>query len=594
MFHRHPLAGVPAALWLALPAAGQVQAAGGSPAAAANEPEAAMLERVQVLGTRPATLPIEIPTTTQSIDGQQIERSINASDAEDALKYFPSLNVRKRYIGDYDHAVLASRASGTGNSARSLVFADGILLSNLLGNGATYTPRWGLVTPEEIERVDVMYGPFSAAYPGNSAGAVVDFTTRMPKQFEAHMKLQGYTQKFGLYGADDRFGGGAGSASLGSRSDGWSWWVNVNRLDSHGQPIVFATRLVSAGVAGHAGVPVSGAVAGQNPANKDWLILGDSGRTHTVQDHAKLKLAYDFSATLRASYTLGYWTNDATRDVQSYLRDAAGNPVYGTSANPQVNIGGLDYTLAASDFTPTRAKLEHWAHALSIKSNTRSTWDWEAIASLYDYRRDETRSPTTFMPVAADGGAGRIADMSGTGWNTLALKGIWRPEGVQGAHIVEAGLQRDAFKLRTVVSNTADWTAGGGDSVFSSFNGNTTLESAWAQDAWRFAPGWKTVVGGRLERWRAFDGAISGVALPSRSETHFSPKAALSFAPGGPWSFQASLGRALRMPTVAELYQGSLSAGAVVNNDPNLKPEKSWTGELTAERDIGNGSWRAT
>ena len=110
----------------------------------------------------------------------RIRVRINATDAEDALKYFPSLLVRKRYIGDYDHAVLASRASGTDNSARSLVYADGILISNLLGNGATFTPRWGLVTPEEIERVDVLYGPFSAAYPGNSVGAVVDYVTRMP------------------------------------------------------------------------------------------------------------------------------------------------------------------------------------------------------------------------------------------------------------------------------------------------------------------------------------------------------------------------------------------------------------------------------
>jgi iron complex outermembrane receptor protein len=58
--------------------------------------------------------------------------------------------------------VLSSRASGTGNSARSAVYADGILLSNYWARGATYAPRWGLVTPEEIERVDVMYGPFAA------------------------------------------------------------------------------------------------------------------------------------------------------------------------------------------------------------------------------------------------------------------------------------------------------------------------------------------------------------------------------------------------------------------------------------------------
>jgi iron complex outermembrane receptor protein len=48
------------------------------------------------------------------------------------------------------------------------------------------------------------------------------------------------------------------------------------------------------------------------------------------------------------------------------------------------------------------------------------------------------------------------------------------------------------------------------------------------------------------------------------------------------------------MPTVSELFQGSISATDLVNNDPNLKPEKSWTTELTAERALAFGSVRAT
>ena len=556
------------------------------------------LNRVEVVGTRPATMPTEIPTTTQSITGAQIDQSINAADSEDALKYFPSLNVRKRYIGDYDHAVLATRASGTGNSARSLVFADGVPLSNLLGNGASYTPRWGLVTPEEIDRVDVLYGPFSAAYSGNSAGAVVDFITRLPKAFEAHVKLQGFTQHFRVYGTDDRFSGGTGSASIGSRSGGWSWWANVNRLDSTGQPIAFANRLLSSGVVASTGTPVTGAVADRNPKNQDGLILGDTNRIHTVQDHAKLKLAYDFSPVLRASYTFGYWTNRADREVSSYLRDAAGNTVYETP-NHKVNIDGRDYTLAGSDFAPNHARLEHLAHALSVKSNTRGELDWEATASVYDYAKDEARAPlaTLFLPAAAQGGAGRITDLKGTGWNTLALKGTWRPQGAQGEHIVEAGLQREAYKLRTLVSNTTDWLGGEAGSRYSAFNGNTELLSGWAQDAWRFSPQWKGVVGGRFEDWRAYNGSIADATttpFAPRSESHISPKAALSYSPFDEWSLKASVGRAVRLPTVAELYQGSISAGTVLNNDPNLKPEKSWTGELTAEHAVGGAQWRAT
>ena len=147
-----------------------------TPAAPADTPTRE-LGVVTVTGGRPTSLPTQIPTTMEGVSRQQLEETINATDSEDALKYLPSLLVRKRYIGDYNHAILSTRASGTGNSARSMVYADGILLSNLLGNGVgglSFPPRWGLVTPEEIERVDVMYGPFSAAYPGNWGGAVVD------------------------------------------------------------------------------------------------------------------------------------------------------------------------------------------------------------------------------------------------------------------------------------------------------------------------------------------------------------------------------------------------------------------------------------
>ncbi len=568
------------------------------------------LDRVTITASRPSTLTVEIPTTLMSITGAQIQQTINAVDSEDALKYFPSLNVRKRYLGDYDHAVLATRASGTGSSARSLVFADGVLLSNLLGNGASYTPRWGLVTPAEIERVDVLYGPFSAAYSGNSAGAVVDYITRMPTRFEAHAKLQAFTQPFQQYGTDARYSGGAFSASLGNRVGNktgdqgqWSWWVNLSHLDSQGQPIAFANRLISSGVTSTAGTPVTVAVADLNPKNMPWLILGDTNQIHTVQDHAKFKLAFDLTPTLRTSYTLGLWTNKNERFVNTYLRDASGAAV----VTGDVNIDGRKYTLTPADFSPSQGQLEHITHGFSIKSNTRSTWDWEAAASLYNYSKDEVRSALTALPGAASGGKGRITDLSGTGWNTLALKGIWRPDGKGGAHTVEGGVQRDAFKLRTLVSDTADWQTGAPGARFSAFNGNTTLTSAWAQDAWRINPLWKAVLGARLEHWRAFNGNIAdntftpAKPFAERSETHVSPKAALSFAASPEWTLKASAGRAVRMPTVAELYQGSIAANVVVNNDPHLKPEKSWTTEWTAERafdagvgNVANGLLRAT
>ncbi|MFZ6656807.1 TonB-dependent receptor [Undibacterium sp. TJN19] len=551
------------------------------------------LERVIINGDRPSSLPTEIPTTIEGINAKTMERSINAIDAEDALKYLPSLLVRKRYVGDYNHAVLATRASGTGNSARSMVYADGILLSNLLGNGASFTPRWGLVTPEEIERVDVLYGPFSAAYAGNSAGAVVDYVTRMPKQFEAHAKIVGFTENFQQYGTDKSYSGKQLSATLGNKQGAFSWWLNVNQLDSDGHPIAFANKLLSSGVTSTAGKAVTGALLDKNPQGLDWWILGATGQYHTTQDHAKIKLAYDISPTLRASYTLGYWRNNMNSGVESYLRDSAGNPVY----SGDINISGKKYTLAPTDISNSKNQLEHLAHGLNLKSNTNAEFDWEIAASLYDYNKDIVRAPTVAIPQADSGGAGRITDGAGTGWNTLALKGIWRPN---AEHTTEFGYQREAYQLRTVVSDTDDWINGAALKRFSAFQGNTELQSLYAQDAWRINPQWKAIVGGRLEQWRADHGAISSatttLGFVNRKESDFSPKAAIAYRANEDWTYKASVGRAVRMPTVSELYQGTISTTAIVNNDPLLKPEKSWTTEWSAERvlDEGKGFLRTT
>lgn len=45
---------------------------------------------VLVTGNRPSSLPTQIPTTIEGITALEIARTINATDAEDALKYLPS------------------------------------------------------------------------------------------------------------------------------------------------------------------------------------------------------------------------------------------------------------------------------------------------------------------------------------------------------------------------------------------------------------------------------------------------------------------------------------------------------------------------
>ena len=146
------------------------------------------------------------PQTIESIDQKTIEDTTNIVDIEDALKYMPSLLVRKRNYGD-TQPTLATRTWGINSSARTLVYVDDMPISALISNNNTNgAPRWGLVSPEEIKGVDLLYGPFSAAYPGNSMGGVLLITTRMPEKFEATAKQTEAFQNFNYYNTNGTYG----------------------------------------------------------------------------------------------------------------------------------------------------------------------------------------------------------------------------------------------------------------------------------------------------------------------------------------------------------------------------------------------------
>jgi iron complex outermembrane receptor protein len=421
-------------------------------------------------------------------------------------------------------------------------------------------------------------------------GAVVDYVTRMPGKFEAHAKVGGFVQPFELYQTKDTYKGWQASASVGDRAGAFAWWFNLSRLDSTGQPLTFATKLVTATTAA-AGTPVNGAILDKDKSNLPWYLLGDATQYHTVQDHAKAKLAYDFSPTLRAQYTLGWWQNQTQGQSHSYLTRASDGSVFHSGV---ATIDGRNYNVAATDLPQNRDGLTHLMHGLSVQSRTRGVFDWEVAASIYDYGKDIARSPTVAKPAADVGGAGRITDLAGTGWNTLAFKGIWRPSEV---HLADFGVQQDRYVWRQRIDNAADWIAGAPTTPFSSFQGDTQLQSVYAQDAWSFHPARKAVLGLRYERWTASDGAkTSGSAAPvrfaERSESWVSPKAALGYQVREDWALKLSTGRAIRVPTVGELFQGN--AGTDVVTNPGLKPEKSWTTEFSSEWTMGLQRLRTT
>lgn len=481
----------------------------------------------------------QFPATSASITAEQAATSINVVNTEDALKYLPNVLVRKRYIGD-TNAPLATRTTGVNGSARSLIFTDGLLLSTLINNNnGNGSPQWFMVAPEEIARVDMLYGPYSAAYAGNSYGAVAEITTKMPQKFEASAVLRGTSQNFTQYGTKDQSQAQQYSFFLGNRSGDFAWTLSGAHLDSNSQPISFGSIAQSTKVAGAGLSVIKGAIADQNRTGDGIQIVGAGNFVHTVQDNIKFKMAYDLSSTLTATYQLGYWQNNADANAQSYLKNTAGSPYYGASSG-NVNLGGYSYSASsiAGQFSSNDVEQQHLMQGLTIKTHDQEGFNWALIASNMRYLEDQTRSSTGLYPVAKNGGAGRISDASGTGWSTIDVKGSWNsPSGVFAAHEFSFGAHQDWFKLESPTYNTSDWISGGKGSLFSHSIGETQTKALWLQDVWQLTPVLKATVGGRYEQWQATDGynfstAGNGkgfaVYQPKVDQSGFSPKASLA------------------------------------------------------------------
>jgi iron complex outermembrane receptor protein len=540
-------------------------------------------DRSAVKPIQQLTLPV-----TVSITQRRAEETVTLVDAEDAVKYLPSVFLRKRNNGD-TQATLATRVWGTSSSARSLIFADGVPLTALVANNNTVGgPRWGLVAPPEVERIDMMMGPYSAAYAGNSMGAVMEITTRLPRKLEGQMQQTQAVQSFDLYGTSRNFMTSQTSASVGDRWGKFAIWLSGNYQKSNSQPLSYVTS---------AKIPDSttGAVPERNKLDAAANVLGASGLLNTHMTNGKIKAAYDITPTLRASYTFGLWRNDGNSGVQPYINaSGSGAPTYAGQAGFATGFYDIDQ--------------RHTAQAFTLRTDRKKSWDVELVGSTYRFGFDQQRFPVTASASGTDFNPnGRVAVLDGTGWETVDLKGTWKPGGQISRHTVSSGVHWEHYSLKNTTFNTSNWRDGGSRTgVFTEGDGKTETKALWAQDQWYITPELKLTVGGRLEDWRGYDGlnvsasrvicqgdsiaAGAPCVQPTVEGTKFSPKALLRWSASERWAFTAALAKAYRFATPAELYQLVSTGTTFTTPNANLKPDDVTSAELRAERKFEHAS----
>jgi iron complex outermembrane recepter protein len=557
----------------------------------------AQLAPIAVTSTR-APLDPNLPSSTASKTAEQL-RTQNIFNPEDSLSNLPSLTVRKRYFGDRN-ALVAGRSYGSLQPGRSLVYLDGYLISNFLGRFDA--PRWNMVNTEAIERVDVLYGPFSAIYPGNSMGTTVVVTERKPKGLEGSVSVNFNSQPFEEYATSHTYNSHQTSARLASRLDSGLWWsVALQHQDSKGHPMGYCNAVAAVpstcSVAVGAAAAVSGIQNDVDPQSRPRAILGATGIDHTTQDTVNLRVGYELSSTQTLEGRFSWWRNDSRVTSQTYLSDAAGQPVWTGRVS---SSDGRTYSLAETALTTSQRDEAHRQLGLTWKTRHRQGWNQSVVFTEYKIEKDADRTALVNPVAAVQGGAGTVTRRDGTGWNTFEAQATYtpRPDDLgRGQHALIFGLHRNSYALRNQVHDASDWRSLE-TALNQRYEGHTTVTAVYAQDAWKFRPDWLLTAGLRYERFKAQDGLQFFAGPPTaqasyaqREQSASSPKLSLTWQAHEAWRFKASAARAVRFPNVDELFNGTKTGTSITQSDPDLKPEVSNAAELTAEWDT---AWAAS
>lgn len=556
-----------------------------------NEDEIVVkIDDITVTGDRKA--PDARATGVVKSIGKEDFEIIQVIDAADTLKYVPSVVVTSREPGA--DARVTIRGLGTGG--RSIVLADGMTMTDFTASGNNVS--WSQLAPEEIEDVEVVYGPFSALYSGNTLGGAVVVTTKTPEKREMSLTAGYGFQEYEYYKFSEVLPYSKVSLTYGDKFGKLSLFALLSRLDVAIQPYTYSAKTVdsTSDSGDDVPIPVTGYTTDTDPlTGEKRIIFGDQGERNELQYIGKLRMGLELNAFTSLSVEYRHWTNEQERDSMStYLRDSSSNSVW----RDRVVIDGRIYK--PRYLTPAESEAAGDVYQIAFKREPADGWKTSLVAAYVNNYKDKSLSASGTMPDALNGGQGALSE-SCTGWTNVEWRNFLI---IARQHEMTAGLHYDQQFLENDSWALSNWKNENSKTGYEDGSeGKTSTYALFMQDDWNISSKYVLYLGGRYEWWRGYDGSISGLddddnvvtrSLKDRNEDCFSPKAAFTYRPDDKWRLRFSLAQAYRFPTVAELFYGSIDSntGYTTKTNPDLKTEKTFAKDISIMRALEDGSMR--
>src|SRR3990167_8355694 len=155
-------------------------------ASAVESSEAVELGEVVVTATRASITLSDAPAAVTVVNAKNIETK-NASRLGDVLDQVPSLYLRGGALGQSQGTIGTSGMSLRGiDQTKTLILLDG----QPIQDASSGKVNWRVPFVEDIARVEVVPGAFSALYGSNAIGGVVNIITKQPDKREFTAKIK--------------------------------------------------------------------------------------------------------------------------------------------------------------------------------------------------------------------------------------------------------------------------------------------------------------------------------------------------------------------------------------------------------------------
>ncbi|MCD6489307.1 MAG: TonB-dependent receptor [Thermodesulfobacterium sp.] len=532
------------------------------------------LPEIVVTATRTEKKVEVAPASVNVVTKEKIELK-KPKTIDEVLNDIPGVMVR-RGKGLMDTLAFIT-LRGAPKSQRTLIMMDGIIFNNPYGGDI----KLGGFFPEDLDKVEVVKGPFSSLYGGYAMGGVVNFITKMPEKREIVLKT-GYGSSFDRGDAMDDLK--RVYISYGDKlADKFSFFISYGRHDTNGYPsnFVISSSPPPAGISGYERTY-------DRYGNLKYL-LGDTGDNRWWDDGITIKAQYEFDKNTKLRLTF-------MRNRYEYNYDKPHTYLYNTATGEPVYYPREKYYL-----TGPGGRIQN-IYALNFETLLLNKIKTELNVSYLDTEEDwyvsvGSKAKITGCPPGTN--PKYCGYVSNTPQNAFTTDLQFTLPIFSNQILTFGGFYRREY-ANTKEKYLSNWKDE--DSTVSlkyQSKGKTRTFAFYIQDEIALRDNLTVYVGFRQDWWKTWDGYVNQVGTAgypkeykSNSESAFSPKFAVVYKPFKETVLRGSIGKAFRPSTVYDLYRTWTSSwtGITYAGNPNLSPETLIAYDIGIEQKLWKGA----